>query len=275
MNFSVTAMNNLTAVSLKKTVIGVLGSKGGVGATTVAINLAAALSLESKQTHNRPFVLLDANLQQPDIALLLGTQPEHTLVDLMRTDAIEQKVFDACSAVVPGTNGLRIVSAPLDGTAASTTNLSRLAACLPGISAYANGLVIDLPKNLDRHLVTTVDACDIILLVIEANVASIAAAKRWSGFFDQLGYPSEKLCLVANRCGGKLQFIEQQLFKSFDGSTIFSLPNAFSLIETSAIEGVPMVVKHPKEKYSKSMKLLAGQLQRKSETISQSAPVEG
>src|SRR5690606_36824899 len=52
-------------------VIGILGAKGGVGSTTIAINLAATMIGEGLDAP-----LADLNLQQPDVALMLGKQPQ-------------------------------------------------------------------------------------------------------------------------------------------------------------------------------------------------------
>jgi len=242
----------------KKTIIGILGSKGGVGATTLAVNLSSALSLESRKGS---VLLIDANFQQPDVALVLAAKTDYSLIDLVQKTVIEPRVFAACSTPVADSNDLRVLSAPLDGSAQARINLSQLADCLPQLSNFADLLILDLPKNLDRHLVTTLDACDFIVLVAEANIASIAATRRLLGICAELGYPQEKILVVANRCGGKLKFVEQQLFMSLDGLPVFSLPNAYLLNETCAIEGVPMVIKHAKDKYSRAVKTLALHLQ--------------
>jgi len=239
-------------------IIGVLGSKGGVGATTFAINLSTALSLLSK---SGSVVLVDANFQQPDVALMLAAKTDYSLIDLLQKPAIERKVFEACSMRIADSNDLRILSAPLDGSAQGRTNLTEVATRLPQLANFADLILIDLPKNLDRHLVTTLDACDYVVLVAEATVASIAATRRLVAICAELGYPQEKILVVANRCGGKLKFVEQQLFMSFDGMSIFAVPNAYLLNETCAIEGVPMVINHAKDKYSKAIKTFALQLQ--------------
>lgn len=264
MRVTVSEIETQETFEMHKSVIGILGSKGGIGATTFAINLACALSMEEKQPER--VVLIDGNLQQPDAALMLAAQTEYSLVDLIkRSDAIEKKVFNVCSTNVSGSNGLRLISPPLDGSAAASNTLSEVVGCLPALTNFANTLIIDLPKHLDRHLVTTLDACDYIFVVLEANMASIAAAKRWLSIFEDLGYAQEKVFLVANRLGGKLKFVEQQLFMSFDGLRISSIPNAYSVSEACSIEGVPIVIKHPREAYSKAIKTVAQNFSQHSE----------
>ncbi len=253
MRITMSKSNNEENKASLPSVIGVLGSKGGVGATTFAVNLATALSTDDGQV-----VLLDANLQQPDAALMLAASIEYSLVDLiMRSAAVEKKIFEACSTIIPSSNGLRLITPPMDGSAAASCNLSQVAECLQQVAPFAKTFVVDLPKHLDRHLVTTIDMCGFVLLVVEANMASIAASKRWLANFEDLGYQRDKIIIVANRVGGKLKFVEQQLFMSFDGYKILGIANAYSAIEQCSIEGVPIVLKQPRDSYSKCVKMIA------------------
>ncbi|CAN5325650.1 hypothetical protein BH10CYA1_BH10CYA1_29890 [soil metagenome] len=247
--------NKAAELNLQDTVIAVLGSKGGVGGTTLAINLAASLG---SRVGGHPISLVDANLQQPDAALMLACQPQHSVVELFkRSDALERQIIEACLCPLTCTNTFKLVTAPLDGSAASQNNLSELVSIIPAIGQVSNGIVIDLPKNLDRYLVSMLDLASVIVLVLEPNLASIAASKRWLAAFKDLGYSADRILLAANRLGGKFKFVEEQLFASFNGYEIVSVPNAYAVSESCAIAGAPIVVKHPKDNYSKSMRLVA------------------
>ena len=121
-------MNVLAPLSQKKekpsaklvgnALIGVLGSKGGTGATTLSVNLAAALSRSLPEETS--VSLLDANFHQPDAALYLNCRPEHTLTELLsRAQNLEPHVVDACKNTVAGSDNLRLITAPADGSAAT------------------------------------------------------------------------------------------------------------------------------------------------------------
>ncbi len=250
------AMNKKTpGLNLHNAVIAVLGSKGGVGSTTLSINLAAALG---ERISDDAITLVDANLQQPDAALVLACEPQHSVVELFkRAGSLEDQIIEACRCQLSCTATLKLVTPPLDGSAASQNNLSQLVQIIPAIGSMSNGIVIDLPKNLDRYLVSMLDLANVIVLVLEPNLASIAATKRWLAAFDDLGYPRERVLLAANRLGGKFKFVEEKLFNSFPGYEIASVPNAYSVSESCAIAGAPIVVKYPKDSYAKAMRLVA------------------
>jgi Mrp family chromosome partitioning ATPase len=110
-------------------IIGVLGAKGGVGTTTVALNLAAALSLNRGNT-----TIVDANLQQPELAHLTGQNIVHTLSDLLvRKTNFDRPLFEACVQELSSTKSkLNLLSPPLSGEAGVKFNLTDLSDCMQG-----------------------------------------------------------------------------------------------------------------------------------------------
>ncbi len=240
-------------------VIAVLGAKGGVGSTSIAVNLAAMLAVAGKKT-----TLVDCNLQQPDVAQLVGIEPEHSLMEMInRLPFPDKQLYDACCAPVKsGPMGraelcpaptLNLLSPPLAGEAALKANLSQLAECLKLVRCYSDFWVIDLPKHLDKHLVNMTDMCDKILLVLEPTVSGVAACRRWLNIFSDLGYDKNKIICVVNRAGAKYTSVEQQLDDCFAEKPIFRLPNASAIAWDCATRGVPIVTAHPKHAYTQAI----------------------
>ncbi len=238
-------------------VVGVLGAKGGVGATTTAINLSVALSRQVGST-----ILLDANMQQPDAAVMLGREPKYSLLDLLqRADELDASVLDACLIpVADGVGGCALLSPPLDGEALVKSHLTEVAACLENMRGFSESWLIDLPKHLDRHLVTLMDSCDRILLVLEPTLLSISSARRWLSVFLELGYAAQKIVCVVNRCGGKVKDVEEFIGAFPQFSKLDYIPNAFQLTQKCSIHGEPAVVRHPRQAYSKAIEKLATRL---------------
>jgi pilus assembly protein CpaE len=241
--------------------VAVVGAKGGVGATSIAINLAAALSMTDIRT-----TIVDANLQQPDVANMIGKEPEHSFMEMLnRKNSLDRQIFEACSASLSNVDlPLNFLSPPLDGSAAFKANLSELAECLSTIRTYSQFWVLDLPRHIDKHLVNIIDMCDKILLVFEATVQSVATCRRWLNIFNELGYSKDKIICVLNRSGSKYTGVEQQLTEHFSGETIFRIPNASSIAWECSIKGTPIVLAQPNHKYSQAMLKLAQALTNRS-----------
>jgi pilus assembly protein CpaE len=240
--------------------VGVISAKGGAGATTLALNLALALAKSQCST-----TLLDANLQQPDLALLAGGEPEHSLLEfLARAEKLDETIYQACSLQLttePAFARCALLSGAANGEAATQTNLTQIAAAITALETKTECVLVDLPKNLDRHLVTMLDRLDLLVLVFEGTLASVAATRRWLRLFAELGYPASKLLLVLNRSGSKTQGIEADLNNLLAGKEVHRIPNAFQLVEECSASGQAALLKNPRDKYSIAVSRLATVIQ--------------
>jgi len=239
----------------KVNVIGVLGAKGGVGATTISINLAAAMALGSTRG---TISLLDANLQQPDAACLLNCTPRYSLLDLARRSALDAEVIAACAENIvlePAklARQFRLFSPPLDANQALQVSLADVCRLLGFFKELPGSCVVDLPRSVNLDLVSMLDLCDCIVLVLEPTVTALAAARRWLDVFQDLGIASDRLVALLNRSGGKLKEIEQQLSTDLNGIPLLRLPNAYEACESASIEGVPVLAKYPRIALSKAI----------------------
>lgn len=232
-------------------IIGILGAKGGSGATTIAINLSFALSCQYGLS-----TLVDAHLQEPDIAVVLGQEPRFTILDLLlRAGDYPREVYEACCVEIH--KHLKLLTPPLLGEAAVHGNLSQLASCLDVIGSYSGRWVVDLPRHLDRHFVNLIDRCHVIVLVFEATLTGVSSARRWLKTLGELGYNQDKIVCVVNRSGSHVMSIEGEVGACFAGYQVFKVPNAFKLSEVCTTYGQPAVIRCPNEPYAKSIKRLA------------------
>lgn len=252
--------NSVTRSTHKKAIsVGVLGAKGGVGASTVALNLAIALSNEGKNV-----TLIDANLQQPDITVMLGREAENSMLEFFsRSQTFEEKVFSACSLNLntdPRQGRCSLLSAPANGEAGTQSNLSEITAGLNPLIHQNDFVIVDLPKNLDKHLVTIMDKLDFIVVIYESNLAAVAACRRWLKIFIELGYNNNKTILVQNRAGAHGSIKETDSQQLLPAGSRVKIPNAYNLIESSAALGQAAIAKEPKHKFSQAIFELAKSL---------------
>jgi pilus assembly protein CpaE len=236
----------------KGRIIGVLSAKGGCGASTLAINISANLAEKGG-----PTILVDANLQNPDAALMLGKTSQFGLLELV-TGASEPtpEAVEAC--VVPLSTGKTtwsLLSPPLTGEAALKTQLTDVARCITQGRNASHFWVVDLPNHLDRHLVTQLDACDVIVLVFEETMPGVSAARRWWNTFTQLGYADKHLFFVINRAGSRTGAAEARV-KDLLPPECLRVPNCFSLCDDSVTAGDPPVLSNPRHKFSQAVSAL-------------------
>jgi len=235
------------------TTIGVIGAKGGVGATTLSINLAVALSQNHGMTK-----LIDANLQQPDAAILLGQTLHCSIGDLVeRHENVDKSLLDACFSPLTHAPECSLIGPLNDGSSALTIDLGQIADCLRSIKYFSAFWLLDLPHNLDKHLVELMDKCDRLILVLEPTIAAIASANRWLKVFAELGYPQNKVICVLNRSGSKVSAVENELRNFNQFANALRVPNSYAFLERCSNEGQPAIVKNPRDPYSTGITQLA------------------
>jgi pilus assembly protein CpaE len=235
-------------------IIGVLGAKGGVGASTTAINLALAYA-----NIYGGCTLVDANLQQPDLAAFLDLHSPYSLVDLVnRHSPADADVLGTCTAGISETSpNCRLLAPSRTGDAYLHTTLTAVCQCIGNLRASSSSWIVDLPKHLDKHLVAAFDLCDQILVVFEPTLVAVNSVHRWLNVLNQLEYPQAKVSLVLNRAGGRIKGVEEQVGKVFSGLPVTRLPNSYELLEKLSAIGEPALARHAREPYGVAITALA------------------
>ena len=155
----------------------VLGGKGGVGTTTIAVNLAVAIA-----RHGRRVVLVDANLQQPDIATQCRLEDKDTLSDVLDGRRTVHEVLQRGPAgiqVLPG------AWAPNRVAECSEPAQKRLLKELARLGPHTDMVVLDGGCGLNPTARRFAQASDLLLMVTTGESVSImdcyATIKSLSG----------------------------------------------------------------------------------------------
>ena len=213
-------------------VISVTGSKGGVGATCVATQLAGAL-----QSH-APTAIVDLDVLSGDVALYLDITPHHTLSDLKR----ETEELDATylRMLLHGhSSGLQVLASPDRLEEAEALHVTQLERALEILTAEFRWVLLDVPRAWGEWSLRAFDLSDQILLVTSLQVPALRHARRQLELFSRLGY-GHKVRLLANRRGPGDAVTEAD-FKTFlKRSPDVCLPNDFEAMTTSIDQGKPL-----------------------------------
>lgn len=157
-------------------ILAFMGSKGGVGTTTVALNVAAAL------TRNRRVILAELH---PEMGILPHYfQPHRSIRDLgdlgqaeNRTEQVTTHELQACLWPVKNVPGMQVLygSRSLESSAGLYPALAR--SILTIAAELADYVVIDLPVSLGETNRAIVECSDCLALVVERDPISVQAAK--------------------------------------------------------------------------------------------------
>lgn len=238
----------------------VLATKGGMGVSTVAINLGIALY---KQTDDS-VVVADFRPGQGSIALELGydhSQSYNQLLDLLPEDLTPGLVEEA---LVDHYSGIRfLLSSPQlkdEKYAANVNNFEIIARFIPQLAANT---VVDLGPGLSRLNQKVLPYCSDVVLIVEPIPQSVAQSKALIAEISPLGVTPDQIRLtVFNRIHSSLQLsfgeVEEQMGLKI--ASAFS-PNR-ELVNQASIENTPFMLLKPEGLTAQQINQLAASIVR-------------
>lgn len=156
----------------------VLGTRGGVGTTSVATHLARSLSLGGTR---RRVVYLDLNVYDGTGAGMLGKPGGTALLDVLSNiDRLDQQYLDRTLSDVG--DGLYVLSAEIEYAEEFTPAMGNLSTLLGILGAYFHYVVIDLPARIGATVNESLEISDICCLVTDNSVHSARVLTRLSRY---------------------------------------------------------------------------------------------
>ncbi len=249
--------------------IAVFAPKGGAGASTVAVNVAVGLAARSTGTSSNqwryPAVLIDADLQFGDLALMLGIDPMDSLASFspakdhprrsllgdnsglaahsIARDSAESGAFEDLVAS-HRRSGVALLGAPVDPALADTVPAGRVIEAIDAIGVSTPWLVVDLPSHIGDLTLDVIDRSRHLLVVTGTDPSSVKDARIVADTLTRLGVGTERWTLVCNGAHGSgglsITSIEQHVGVSA-GAVIPVDP----AVPQSLLRGNPVVLESP------------------------------
>jgi len=174
-------------------VITFLGNKGGVGRSTLAVNVACGLALR----HPDEVLLIDASLQGGTCAWMLSLKPPTSIVDVVRQrDRLDATLLR--NLTTKHTSGLRLLAAPADALEGAEVDDEAIARLLSMARRSFRYVIVDTHPTLDNVVMTALDLTDIAFLVVQGMAPAVAGTARFLPVLDGLGVPASRQRLVVN-----------------------------------------------------------------------------
>ncbi|KQW14306.1 AAA family ATPase [Streptomyces sp. Root369] len=195
------------------TVVTVSGAKGGVGATTTAIQLALAA-----QASGRTTALLDMDLQTGDVASYLDVQFRRSVADLATITDISPRVL--ADAVFPHDTGLALLLAPGEGERGEEVTERAARQIVSALRSRYEVVVVDCGAQLSGAGAAVVEMADTALLVTTPDVVAVRGAKRAVRMWDRLQVrKAEETTVVVNRHSRATE-IQPALIQKITGTSV-------------------------------------------------------
>jgi len=242
-------------------IIAITGATGGVGTTSVAVNLGCALAANEANS----VVLLDLDLCLGDADVFLDTIPEYTLSDVAQNISRLDLTLLKRSLTKHDT-GLYLLPRPVQLEDARHITTDELARVLGLLKASFTHVIIDTSKGfneLDMHALTEADQ---VLLVTQLDLPCLRNVVRLMMSFKETNKFDDKVKIVVNRVGYETGQISLRKAQETIGREIFwQVPNDYRVMVEVRNNGVPLVQQAPKAAITQSFNQLAITLSGKSE----------
>jgi pilus assembly protein CpaE len=183
-------------------VVAVFSPKGGVGRTTVAVNLAVAAATEL----GKKVVLVDASFQFGDVGVLLNLNPKNkSIADLApELDQPGHEVESIDTFVINHSAGIRVLLAPPSPEMAELIKPDGVRRVIEALRMTHDLVVVDCTAFFNDTTLAILDAADTILTMLSLEITSIKNMRLFLEVADQLGYEGGKVRLVLNRADSAL-----------------------------------------------------------------------
>jgi pilus assembly protein CpaE len=255
-------------------IIGVLGTRGGVGCTTLAVNLAATLAADT----SRAVALVDLDLALGDCDVALDIMADHTIADLaMNIDKLDLNFIRRSMLHHKPTN-MHLLAHPLQMSDIGLIQPPHVERILNLLKLNFAHLVLDLSKGLNPIDLVAMDMADVILVVTQLELSSLRNTVRMlMTLGDQEGI-AEKVRVIVNRVDSNLGEATISLKKAevTIGKPIFwQIPNDSRAVLGARVAGEPLILNAPRSRVQMSLQSLVQALARKPAPSNKSAPNPG
>jgi pilus assembly protein CpaE len=234
------------------TMISLFSPKGGVGRTTLALNLAVALGADHR------VCLIDGSLQFSDLRGLLRAPSSAPSIINLPTDRIRDT--DLSEVLWKDPSGIDVLLAPPRIEMAEMVTVRDIEKALSIIRQVYEVIIVDTRASLSDDVLAFLDASDLILEVLAYDSMAIRALAMADEAFAAIGYAPSKLEAVLNRSDSTGGFSKADVEEALNRRIEHEVVSDGKLVIAANNEGVPFVLANPDAPVSQGIKAMAASI---------------
>ena len=234
---------SIGSIKVNSQVISVIGSRGGVGCTTLAVNLGATLAQEAANS----VALIDLDLALGDADIALDLMGDHTLADIaLNIDRLDMTFLKM--SLVKHSSGLSLLPHPMQFEDVQLVRDEHLQRLINLLRASYSHLILDLSKSFSPCDVTALHHSDLILLVAQLELSSLRNVVRMLATLDLDQEIADKVRVVVNRVGHESDISMKKAEETIGKPVYWQIVNDQKTVVESRNQGIPLIMSAPKSK---------------------------
>ena len=184
----------------------VYSANGGIGRSTIAVNLAIALKDETKAK----VALVDGSLRFGDVGVMLNLAATHTIAEAFSPEGVvDTEILPDMLTTHP--SGLKVLLAPSSPEMAELMSAKAMRQVLSTLREKYDYIVVDTCASLEETTLSVLDMADQILLLTTSEIPSIKNTKLFFEVTEALNYAPEKTLLVLSKFDPKSSITSQDI----------------------------------------------------------------
>ena len=259
------SLDHAPDVGTAGSLVTVFSTKGGVGKSLVATNIAAAMADEGHRV-----CIVDLDIHCGDVAIMLQLTPLHSLADLSQLSG-QIDASGVESLLTEHSERLAVLAAPVHlGSPVPSEPIGSLLETLKGMFDV---VVVDTSGMFDDYVLPALDHSDLVVLVGTLDIPSLKGLKLAVGTLDLLNLPREKWRLVLNRADAKVGLSAGEFEETLGLKADVSLPSSRDVL-TAVNRGETIVRVNRGHQVSKAFATFARSLSGSTVPVPASEPVD-
>jgi pilus assembly protein CpaE len=235
------------------TIVTVHSLRGGVGTTSIAVNLALAFNqIWAKET-----LLVDAVLSAGQVAMMLNSKPRYTWEDFAEVET--KNIDDDMIQDIVGkhSGGLSFIAAPRSPIALDTFSDEFWQLVLGKLAKQYEFIVVDTAHDFADITIQMLNFASELVLVVAPEMSSLRAAMSTLDIYDKLGFPPEKIKVLLNSNSPIAGIRRAQIEKVLNHPVDFVIPYEPEEVIRAVNFGEPFLLKKPELSISTTIEDMA------------------
>lgn len=261
------SLNGKQHLSWSSKVITIFGAKGGLGKTTLAINLAVKLAENRKKV-----AIVDLDLQFGDVNVFLDIDHGDTILELSQ-ELSTPNIDLIRSYMNVHSSGVHVLCAPKSPEYAELISPEKVHSILSQLRTYYDYVIIDTPPSFNDITITALEASSTILFITGLDISILKNSKLSLSILKSL-QQLDKVKIIVNRAVSIGSITLDDVQKLIDCPIWAKIPSDYKVAVTALNLGIPFVIGAPKTELGQAISSVASLLIDGTENVDSLSPKE-